>query len=31
VRAESRAWRHRFEGAAGVIALGAGGYYLTRD
>jgi multidrug resistance efflux pump len=30
-RAESRAWRHRVEGAAGVIALGVGGYYLTRD
>jgi hypothetical protein len=30
-RAESRAWRHRMEGAAGVIALAAGGFYLTRD
>jgi hypothetical protein len=30
-RAESRAWRHRMEGAAGVIALGVGGFYLTRD
>ena len=30
-RAESRAWRHRVEGAAGVIALGVGGFYLTRE
>jgi hypothetical protein len=30
-RAESRAWRHRLEGAAGALALAAGGYYLTRD
>jgi hypothetical protein len=30
-RAESRTWRHRMEGAAGAIALAAGGYYLTRD
>lgn len=30
-RAESRAWRHRMEGAAGVIALAAGAFYLTRD
>jgi hypothetical protein len=30
-RAESRAWRHRVEGAAGVIALGVGSYYLVRE
>jgi translation initiation factor 2B subunit (eIF-2B alpha/beta/delta family) len=30
-RAESRAWRHRMEGAAGAIALGVGSYYLVRE
>jgi hypothetical protein len=30
-RAEARAWRHRFEGAAGVIALGVGSYLVVRE
>jgi hypothetical protein len=30
-RAESRTWRRRMEGAAGVIALGVGTYYIVRD
>jgi hypothetical protein len=29
-RAEARTWRHRTEGALGVIALGLGGVYLAR-
>jgi hypothetical protein len=30
-RAESRAWRHRVEGALGVVALTVGGYYVARS
>jgi hypothetical protein len=30
-REHNARWRRRMEGAAGVIALAAGGFYLTRD